>query len=226
MWNLTFDSSDIFSVLFLALLEITLSADNVIILALLIARLPSSLRPKALLIGTLSAFVFRGLALFFIQRLIEHEWVELVGAVYLIYLSLRYFAKKGGQSITPHGGNNFWKTILLIELFDLAFAVDSILAGVAFVTTNVTSHLASKIWIVYTGGMLGLIGIRYTSHLFSNLLYQFPRFQRSAYLMIGWIGLKLGYYTLFHPPFSLEPIFWTGMAFFLLLGFGKEKRKA
>ena len=223
MFGQTFDLSDFPRVFFLAMLEILLSADNAIILAMLSSALPYALRAKALYIGTLSAFFLRALALVAIATLIEYQWIQLFGAAYLLYLSLRYFARKKDRMLLLTGSQNFWKTVLLIELFDLAFALDSILAGVAFIRTN--ASLESKLWIIYVGGMLGLLGVRFAAHLFSEFIHRFPKFKTSAYLMIGWIGLKLGVTTLTAPPPSLEFVFWIGIVCFLLFGLISKPRR-
>lgn len=220
-----FDLSDLPKVFFLAFLEIVLSADNAIVLAILASRLPENLRAKALYIGSISAFFIRAIALLILGFLIQYRFVQILGAAYLFYLSLRYFFNRGKKKKIPaEGKNSFWKIVVLIELFDIVFAIDSILAGVAFISTNNTSLFYSKIWIVYVGGMIGLLGIRYAAHLFSFILKQFPKMEFSAHLMIGWIGVKLVYELFPHPPI-LGPIFWTVLALLFLLGFTKTQRR-
>src|SRR5579872_342952 len=171
----SFASGDIPRVFTLAFLEILLSADNAIVLGVLSHSLPAPLRRKALFIGILSSFILRAGALFGVALLLESIWFQLIGGAYLIYLSIRYFTKKGRKSTSIKPIPSFWKVVLLIELLDLVFAVDSIVAGVAFINGSF-----SKLWIVYLGGMIGIFGMRYAADLFGSLLDRFPNLEKSA----------------------------------------------
>ncbi len=90
---------------------------------------------------------------------------------------------------------SFWPTVLVIELTDIAFAVDSILAAIAMVGPpplgTPPDAIHPKLWVVILGGMLGLILMRVAARLFVQLLDRFPRFETSAYLLVIMIGLKL-----------------------------------
>jgi YkoY family integral membrane protein len=100
------------------------------------------------------------------------------------------FAKVAKQE---HPG--FWPAVVVIELTDIAFAVDSILAAIALVgspppgTPSGAWH--PKLWVVLTGGMLGVILMRVAAVMFIKLLERFPRFETSAYLLVIVIGIKL-----------------------------------
>lgn len=225
MFNQTFDLSDILRIFFLTFLELLLSADNAIVLGLLVSHLPEKSRAKALYIGVFSAFFLRAFALIGLAFFLKYQWLQLLGAAYLIYLSIHHFIKKRKKLIFP-GEYSFWKTVIFIELFDLAFALDSIIAGIAFISSNTSGLLfESKLWIVYTGGILGLLGIRYASNLFSKLIHQFPRLETTAFIMVGLIGLKLAYSVLPHPPVSLEPFFWMILVLLFILGLTKRVKK-
>jgi YkoY family integral membrane protein len=216
---MTFDFafSDIPRVFMLAFLELALSADNAVVLGVVISTLPHHLRRKALYIGLFSACFLRAGALALVSYLLQHTWFELLGGLYLLYLCCRYFIKKG-KSIHMEKTTSFWKTVFLIEVLDLIFALDSILAGVAFIDATL-----SKLWIVYLGGIMGLVGIRYAADLFSNLLERYPKLESSAYLMVGWVGIKL---ALNAASLPLPPlVFWLVTLFlFFPLGFLKPKR--
>ncbi len=80
----------------------------------------------------------------------------------------------------------FWKMVLIIELTDIAFAVDSILAAMALAGSE-----PEKLWVVVLGGLLGVILMRFAATLFIGLLERFPRFELSAYLLVAVIGIKL-----------------------------------
>jgi YkoY family integral membrane protein len=124
----------------------------------------------------------------------------------------------------------FWITVGVIELTDIAFAVDSILAAVGLVSGK------DKTWVVITGGFLGVILMRFAAALFIKLLDRFPRFELSAYLLVLLIGIKLSmdwYFNPdphhpvvnFHSPGAIAFwIFWLAMIGAFALGFLPEKR--
>lgn len=92
-------------------------------------------------------------------------------------------------------GKSFWMTVVVIELTDIAFAVDSILAAIGLVGPPPAGHPETafhpKLWVVVTGGLLGIVLMRVAAAMFIRLLEKFPRFELSAYLLIIVIGLKL-----------------------------------
>ena len=218
MFGQTFEMTDLARLLPLAFIELLLSADNAVVLGLLAYALPERQRKRALFIGLASSFFFRAAALLSIALLIRHRWVQLLGAAYLFYIALRHFMKKKRRSKIPPATPSFWTTVLLIELYDVAFAIDSIIAGLAFIAAMpLENAMYSKLWIVYVGGMLGLIAVRYAADLFTSLLQRFPRLETSAYLMVAWIGLKLALSTFYETP-SFEPVFWVVLAFLFSTG--------
>jgi YkoY family integral membrane protein len=87
----------------------------------------------------------------------------------------------------------FWPTVFVIEMTDIAFAIDSILAAIALVGSAPAGHVGPhpKLWVVITGGFLGVILMRFAAVLFIKLLERFPRFEISAYLLVAVIGSKL-----------------------------------
>ena len=80
----------------------------------------------------------------------------------------------------------FWRTVLVIELTDIAFAVDSILAAMALAGSQ-----ESKRWLVIVGGFLGVVLMRFAAAMFIRLLERFPKFELAAYLLVIVIGIKL-----------------------------------
>lgn len=104
---------------------------------------------------------------------------------------------------------SFWPTVLIIELTDIAFAVDSILAAIAMVGSPPKGTPAGavhpKLWVIVLGGILGLMLMRVAAKLFIQLLERFPRFEISAYLLVIVIGLKLLADWTFNSDWSFLP---------------------
>ena len=83
--------SDFVTILALVLLEGLLSADNAMVLAVLVLGLPLALQAKALRYGILGAFAFRAGATVGATQVIELNWVQLLGGAYLLYLPYNHF---------------------------------------------------------------------------------------------------------------------------------------
>jgi YkoY family integral membrane protein len=186
------DLHDIVVILSLVLLEGILSADNAIVLAVLAHSLPKGQQKKALRYGIFGAFAFRALAVILAVHLIESPWLKLIGGLYLLYLPTKYFLgrkekrreKKAEvrEARRFFGLSVFWSTVVAIELTDIVFSIDSILAAVG---------LSQKVWVVITGGVLGIIAMRFVAGGFLRLIELRPGLTEGAYIIVGWIGVKL-----------------------------------
>ena len=84
--------ADFVTIALLVALEGLLSADNAMVLAVLVLGLPTSQQQKALRYGIVGAFAFRIAATLLAVYLISLGWVKLLGAIYLLYLVYRHFA--------------------------------------------------------------------------------------------------------------------------------------
>jgi predicted tellurium resistance membrane protein TerC len=108
-------------------------------------------------------------------------------------------------NVEKHSMGLFWKTVFVIEVTDIAFAVDSILAAMA-----VAGSQKEKLWVVITGGILGVVLMRYAASIFVRLLEKFPRFEISAYLLVSVIGFKLLADWAFNSDWSFQGASWLG----------------
>ncbi|PCI94563.1 hypothetical protein COB11_03675 [Candidatus Aerophobetes bacterium] len=199
--NQTFSYVDIPKVLVLIFLECLLSADNALVLAAIVKPLPKKQRGKALWIGIFSAFVLRAIAIFVAAYLIRYFFVQAIGAIYLFYLAFSFKIKtrRNKDNIKLQTTPPLWKTVLQIEATDFIFAIDSILAALGLTGIALQPHhaLPPKMWIVYLGGIIGLVIMRFSVRIFSFFIDRFKRLERASHYLIGWIGIKLGFEALY-----------------------------
>ena len=170
-------------VLSLAGLEILLSVDNAVVLAIMAKDLKPEDQKKALRYGLIGAFVFRGLMVLIAAQLIRFSFMKVLGGAYLLWITIHhFFFKKKDPTAKEHHYPSFWKAVLAIELTDLVFAIDSILAAFA---------ITSNIWVIIFGGIIGMIGVRFAAGFVINLLKRFPFLETVAYVLIGIVAVKV-----------------------------------
>ena len=184
------EPADLLTVTLLVALEGLLSADNAMVLAVLVLGLPREEQQQALRYGILGAFVFRILATLLAAYLINLGWVKVVGSAYLLYLAIHHFKRHVGvaerrtppQATSIFGLSAFWSTVAKVELTDVVFAIDSILVAVA---------MSSKMWVILTGGLLGIVMMRLVIGRLLAVVTRYPPLVDGAFVIIGWVGIKL-----------------------------------
>ncbi len=191
-------------------LEGLLAADNALVLAIMVKHLPLEERRKALFYGLVGAFFLRFGSLFIISFLVDVWQVQAIGAIYLLFISIKHIYDKAMLNehdlpVKKPTGSGFWMTVLKVEIADLAFAVDSILAAVALAAAlpatglfTVGSLDGGQFIVIFAGGMIGVIIMRFAANLFVDLLQKRPGLEMAAFVIVGWVGIKLAVMTLAH----------------------------
>jgi YkoY family integral membrane protein len=177
------NTTDFFTIGVLIFLEGVLSIDNAIVLAVLARQVPEAQQKKVLTYGLVGAVVFRMIAIALASYLMHLHWMRFVGGGYLLYLSVQhFFFSASAESKIKSKARSFWGAVLMVELTDIAFAMDSILAAVA---------LTQKYWVIVIGGLIGLVLMRFAAATFIKVLKRFPSFETSAYLLVALVGAKV-----------------------------------
>lgn len=220
-------------VLVLVFLEGLLSADNALVLAMMVRHLPKPQQQRALSYGIWGAIIFRLIAVILSAQLMNFWLFKIAGGAFLLYLSLAHLLKPGddsGDSEKRRFGSGFWGTVISVELADIAFSIDSILAAVALVEDLGPRFEAWKLPIVFIGGVLGIITMRFVARYFIILLERFRGLEGGAYFLVAWIGLKLlgsGIHgALGWPTVIPEPLFWGVMGVIVLISMLYKPRDA
>ncbi|MDM7936453.1 MAG: hypothetical protein QUV06_03230 [Cyanobium sp. CZS 48M] len=193
----------------LVALEAVLSADNAIALAAIARRLQDpQLQRQALNLGLGLALVFR-LGLILLARWVLNFWpLQLAAAAYLLWLSGSNLLRPGDEangdepspatgaaaamdqqghqaatsSSGPASAVGLGSVVVTLAVTDLAFSIDSVAAAVA---------VSDRLWLVMTGGVIGVIALRLTAELFIRWLGIYTNLERAGYLAVGLVGLRL-----------------------------------
>ncbi|MBC7552601.1 MAG: TerC family protein [Taibaiella sp.] len=193
----------------LILIESLLSVDNAAVLATMVIDLPADDRKKALKYGIFGAYFFRGLCLLFASFLVKIWWLKPIGGLYLLYLVFDWVKGKMQTKeekeeealdknsnwiykVTVGSLGNFWATVALVELMDLAFSIDNVFAAVAF---------SENIILIWVGVFIGILAMRFVAQGFVALMEKYAFLETCAFVVIGLLGLKLAFsiYEHFNP---------------------------
>ena len=181
----------------LIIIESLLSVDNAAVLATMVMDLPKDQRNRALKYGIWGAYIFRGIAMIFASALITIWWLKPIGGLYLLYLVFDWYKSKQTKTeeddtidkesnwlykLTVGSLGNFWATVCLVELMDMAFSIDNVFAAVAF-TPNII--------LVCIGVFIGILAMRFIAQWFVRLMEKYPFLETAAFIVIGILGLKL-----------------------------------
>jgi tellurite resistance protein TerC len=151
-----------------------------------------SQRESALKVGLFGAYAGRILMLALASIIIRNPWMQILGGLYLIYLAVRHFVERfqhhqqrranPEQPPAARPQRGFWGVVLTIELADLAFSLDNVVAAVS---------LSERLWVVVLGVAIGILVIRFAATLFTRLISWEPALEHAAYLLLVAIGGEL-----------------------------------
>ncbi|AJY73578.1 TerC family protein [Paenibacillus beijingensis] len=111
----------------LILINIVLSGDNAVVVALACRKLPAQQQKKAVLWGSIGAIVLRVLLTFAAVWLLHIPYVQLAGALMLLYIAVTLLKKDDGEDHVE-AGNKLSDAIRTIVVADLVMSLDNVLA--------------------------------------------------------------------------------------------------
>ncbi len=148
-------------------------------------------RVAALKVGLLGAYAGRAIMLLLATVVIENPWLRLLGAAYLFKLAIDHLGspheewdedEEATEMAQKVVGKGFWSVVLAVELADLAFSLDNVVAAVA---------LSPVLWVVLLGVALGILTMRFAAQIFTVLIEREPVLATAAYLLVLAIGVEV-----------------------------------
>ncbi len=204
-----FDLNFVYIIVQVIFLEGILSIDNAAVLGAMVSVLPAQemvpwpgplkflgppihrflggQRSSALKVGLLGAYLGRGLMLVMANIVIHNHYLKILGAVYLIRLALENLGEPEAGEEEQIGAKRmenkgFWSVVIAVELADLAFSLDNVVAVVA---------LSDNLPIIMFGVFIGIIAMRFAAGLFTWMILKEPILKPAAYLVVLNIGAEL-----------------------------------
>ncbi len=179
----------------ISVLNMLLSGDNAVVIALAVRALPGRQRLLGQLGGTLGAVILRLLFVGVISMLLRVPLLRLVGGLLLLWIGYRLVRPVEEETGGSRHGASFWESVWIIVVADITMSLDNVLAVAAaargdmvLVGLGITMSVPIVVWgsgvlaglmnrypwIIWAGG--GLLG-----YVAGDMMLEDP-------LLAGWLG--------------------------------------
>lgn len=161
------------------LINIVLSGDNAVVIALACRSLPPHQQKKAILFGSVGAIVLRVILTFFAVYLLSLPYLKLVGAALLLWIGIGLL--KGEDDDGDIQGNaGLLAAIKTIIIADLVMSLDNVIGVAAAAKGNVP--------LLVTGLVISIPLIIFGSTLILKLMNRFPIIITAGAALLGWVA--------------------------------------
>src|ERR671937_2726110 len=141
------------ALLHIAFLNLLLSGDNALVIALAVRALPRRERLLGQIWGAMGAVVLRLIFVGAVTYLLRIPFLQIVGGLLLVWISVKLVQSETGAEEEVRHGSSLWEAIWIIIVADVTMSLDNVLAiaaaahgDVALIIIGVVLSLPIVIW--------------------------------------------------------------------------------
>jgi len=165
-------------------INIVLSGDNAVVIALACRSLPPAQQKRAIMLGTVGAIVLRVVLTAFAAMLLTKPWLKLIGSVLLIWIAIKLLVpeEKGGGA--DDGNAGMFAAIKTIIIADLVMSLDNVIGVAAAANGNVP--------LLIVGLLISMPLIIYGSTVIMKLMGRYPVLITLGAALLGYVAGEMG----------------------------------
>lgn len=172
-------------ILWLALLQIIwinvlLSGDNAVVIALACRSLPEKARRMGIILGAGVAVVLRILFTGIVASLLALPWLKLVGSLALMWIAVDLASPSEGGEDSVEASDSLWKAVGTVAVADVVMSLDNVVAVAAIADGN--------FWLLVFGLAISIPLIVAGSSLVMALINRFPVLVWAGAALLGWVA--------------------------------------
>jgi YjbE family integral membrane protein len=163
-------------------INIVLSGDNAVVIALACRALPAHQRNKAVIAGALAAVALRIIFTFMAAQLLDLPWVKLIGGVLLFYIAIKLMIPEDEDpNIAAH--DTLWKAIQTIAIADIVMSLDNVVAIAAAAKGN---------WnLILLGLAISIPLVVFGSQIIMKMMHRFPWLVWAGAALLGYVAAEI-----------------------------------
>jgi YjbE family integral membrane protein len=160
--------------------NIVLSGDNAVVIALAARSLPGRQQKQAILWGSVAAIVMRVILTVAAVEMLKFPYLKLVGAALLLWIALQLLLDEDDGDEGAHGSSTLMTAIRTILIADLVMSLDNVLGVAAAAKGNIT--------LLVAGLAISILLIVFGSTLILKLMERFPVIIAIGAALLGWVA--------------------------------------
>jgi len=161
------------------IVNIMLSGDNAVVIALASRSLPPQQQRSAIIFGSVGAIVLRVILTFFAVMLLQIPYLKLAGGLALLWIGTGLLSSEGDDE-GPDSHSNLWAAIRTIIVADLIMSLDNVLGVAAAAKGNTV--------LLVLGLVISIPLIIYGSKMILSLMGRFPIIITLGAALLGWVA--------------------------------------
>ena len=161
-------------------IDIVLSGDNAVVIALAARRLPELQRRRAVMIGTAAAIALRIALTLFAALLLGLPWVKTAGAMLLLWIAVRLIVPSEENSGDTNEASGFWQAVRVIMIADFVMSLDNVI-GIA-----AAAH--GSLLLLIMGLLISIPLIVFSSQIIMRWMDRFPIIVTLGGALLGWVA--------------------------------------
>ncbi|MFT3987371.1 TerC family protein [Aestuariivirga sp.] len=172
------------SILEIAWINVLLSGDNAVVIAMACRSLPANRRSLGILIGSGAAIALRIVFAFLVTRLLDIPYLQAAGALLLIWIAVS-LTRNGSGDHDVKASNGLWGAVATIAIADAAMSLDNVVAIAAIADGDY------KLFII--GLILSIPLIVVGANFIAALLERVPLLVWAGAGLLGWVAGRMLY---------------------------------
>jgi YjbE family integral membrane protein len=161
-------------------IDLLLSGDNAVVIALACRALPPRQRRIGMILGAGTAIGLRIIFAVFITYLLGVPLLKVVGGALLLWIGVKLALgeEEGGHDI--ESSENLWRAVRTIAIADAVMSLDNVIA--------IAAAAGGNIWLFIFGLLLSIPLIVFGSQILSAIIDRFPIIIWGGAALLGWIA--------------------------------------
>jgi YjbE family integral membrane protein len=165
-------------------INILLSGDNAVVIAMACRALPPKQRMIGIMLGAGAAVLLRVIFTIMLQYVLDLPWLRLVGGILLLYIAVKLLTQdEAADEESIAGSDNVWGAVKTVAIADMVMSLDNVLA--------IAGAAKGHPWLIIFGLVISIPLIVAGATLIMTLLTRFPILVWAGAALLGWIAGEL-----------------------------------